>query len=75
LRRRPCAPIARRLERDYSRAMDGTFLSIFMLAGIAFTIGGGYLLLARKDMKRGWLMLTAAMVMFANVAVWTVPMK
>jgi hypothetical protein len=56
-------------------AMAGTILSLLMLAGIALSGGGGYLIVGRKDMKRGWLMLTAAAVMFANVAIWALPMQ
>jgi len=52
--------------------MSGTILSILMLAGIALGIGG-VTLIAKKRAKQGWLMIIAAMVMFFNVAVWTVP--
>lgn len=54
--------------------MNGAILSILMLAGIALGMGGCYLIAKKRDYKRGWLMLVAAMVMFFNVAVWTVPM-
>lgn len=54
--------------------MSGTLLSILMLAGIALSIGGLYLIIKKRDPKRGWLMLMAAIVMFFNVAVWTMPM-
>lgn len=53
--------------------MTATILSILMLAGIALSAGGLYLIGKRRDPKRGWLMLTAAMVMFANVAIWAMP--
>jgi high-affinity Fe2+/Pb2+ permease len=56
-------------------AMAGTILSILMLAGIALAAGGLHLLLARKEYRRGWLMLVAAAVMFANVAIWALPVK
>lgn len=52
--------------------MSGTILSIFMLAGIFLTGGGLYLAIARKEAKRGGLMLLAALVMFANVAIWVI---
>jgi predicted permease len=61
--------------RRYRRAMDGTILSILMLAGIALVAGGLYLLVARRDRKRGGLMLVAALVMFANVAILALPVK
>ncbi len=55
------------------RAMASTILSILMLSGIALSIGGLYLIGRKRDPKRGWLMLVAAMVMFANVAIWAMP--
>ena len=54
--------------------MSGTILSILMLAGIALTIGGLHLLVRKRDPKHGWLMLVAALVMFANVAIWAIPL-
>lgn len=56
--------------------MTGTtfslFLGIAMLAVFALS-GGGVMLLRRgKDAKRGWLMLTAALVLLGNVLIWTV---
>lgn len=65
--------IAYPASRRYPRAMTATILSILMLAGIALSAGGLYLIGKRRDPKRGWLMLTAAMVMFANVAIWAMP--
>ncbi|HZV57198.1 MAG TPA: hypothetical protein VFF89_05940 [Sphingobium sp.] len=53
--------------------MSAVILSILMLAGFALTIGGLYLIGWRRDAKRGWLMLAAAMVMFGNVAILTMP--
>lgn len=52
--------------------MSGTILSLFMLAGIALAIGGAVLIMRMGDKKRGTLMLVAALVMFANVAIWVV---
>lgn len=54
--------------------MSGTILSILMLAGLGLGIGGIYLIAAKGQHKQGWLMIVAAMVMFFNVAVWTMPM-
>lgn len=45
-----------------------------MLAGAALTGGGVYALVKGRDRKRGVLMLIAGMVMFANVAIMTMPM-
>lgn len=50
---------------------NATLLSIPMLAGFALAAGGLYLLLTRRDRKKGALMLVAAGVMFGNVLVWT----
>lgn len=49
-------------------------LSALMLGG--FLLGGGAIwLLARGgNAKRAWLMLVAALVMFGNVAIWTLPL-
>jgi high-affinity Fe2+/Pb2+ permease len=46
-------------------------LSILVLAAFALTAGGIYLLVKRRDRKQGVLMLVAALVLFANVLVWT----
>ena len=53
--------------------MGPTILSILMLAGIALGTGGIYLIARKHDAKRGWLMIAAATVMFANVLIWTMP--
>lgn len=53
--------------------MIATILSILMLAGMALLAGGLHLLVRRRDRRRGLLMLGAAIVMFANVAIWIVP--
>jgi glucose uptake protein GlcU len=54
--------------------MNATILSVLMLAGIALGIGGIYLITRRRDYKRGWLMIVAGVVMFLNVAIWTLPL-
>lgn len=53
--------------------MAGTVLSILMLAGIALLAGGLHLYVRKGERKRGFLMMIAAAVMFANVAIWVVP--
>ncbi|MET0361033.1 MAG: hypothetical protein ABW048_04680 [Sphingobium sp.] len=55
--------------------MAGTILSILMLAGAALLAGGCYLIFRMGDRRRGLLMLLAAVVMFANVAIWIAPTK
>lgn len=66
-------PIALGTSRRYRAAMAATILSLLMLAGIALSAGGIYLIGKKRDPKRGWLMITAAIVMFANVAIWAMP--
>ena len=48
-------------------------LSILMLAGVALTGGGLYKIVKLHDRKQGLLMLAAGIVMFANVAIWLLP--
>jgi hypothetical protein len=47
-------------------------LSVLMLAAFALTAGGAWLLVKRRDTRKGMLMLLCAGVMLANVLVWTV---
>jgi len=54
--------------------MNGTILSLLMLAGLALGIGGIYLIAKKGQTRQGWLMIVAAMVMFGNVMVWTMPL-
>jgi LPXTG-motif cell wall-anchored protein len=54
--------------------MTGTILSLLMLAGIALTVGGAYLLVKKRDRQRALLMIAAGVVMFVNVAIWAVPL-
>ena len=50
-------------------------LSLLMLGGVLLGGGGIWLLARGRDRKRAWLMLAAALVMFGNVAVWTIPFE
>ena len=55
-------------------SMSGMILSLLMLAGLSLAIGGTYLLAKKpENRKQGWLMIVAALVMFANVGIWLVP--
>jgi hypothetical protein len=47
-------------------------LSIVMIAAFALAWGGLWLLLKRRERKRGTLMLVAALVLLGNVLIWTV---
>jgi hypothetical protein len=49
-----------------SAALSLGVLAAFLLAG-----GGIWLLVKQRDTKRGALMLVAALVLFANVLIWT----
>ncbi len=58
--------------------MTGTLQSIgnaapavAMLGAFACLIGGGVLLVRRRETKRAVLMLVMAVVLIANVAIWT----
>ena len=54
--------------------VSGTILSILMLAGLMMAGGGAYMFVKQPgNRKRAWLMMIAGLVMFANVAIWTLP--
>ncbi|GLT02016.1 hypothetical protein GCM10007897_34190 [Sphingobium jiangsuense] len=53
---------------------SGTLLSLLMLAGLMLAAGGVWVLVKQpRNRRQGWLMIVAALVMFGNVAIWTVP--
>lgn len=52
--------------------MGDLLLSIVMLAGIAL-LGGAVIVFRSGDRKRALLMVIAALVMLANVVIWTIP--
>ena len=55
--------------------MDGppaALLSILMIAGFLLAAGGIFLIAGRRDPKKGALMLVCAVVLVANVLVWTI---
>ncbi|NYF31880.1 MULTISPECIES: hypothetical protein [Sphingopyxis] len=54
--------------------MSDTIMSILMLTGVLLT-GGAVLVFRKGDRRRALLMLVAALVMFANVAIWLMPVK
>ena len=47
------------------------FLSVLMIAAFLLAAGGIYLVVKRKDRKKGVLMLVCAAVALGNVLVWT----
>ncbi|ALH80748.1 hypothetical protein [Sphingopyxis macrogoltabida] len=54
--------------------MGDLLLSIVMLTGLAL-LGGAVMVFRHGDRRRALLMVIAALVMFANVAIWTIPTK
>ena len=54
--------------------MGDTLLSIVMLGGFAL-LAGAVMVFRYGDRRRALLMLVAALVMFANVAIWMIPTK
>ena len=53
--------------------MTNLILSVLMLAGAALLAGGIIVLRRGTNKKQGWLMILAAAVMFANVAIGSIP--
>ncbi|NIJ36439.1 glucose dehydrogenase [Sphingopyxis panaciterrae] len=54
--------------------MGDLLLSIVMLTGLAL-LGGAVMVFRHGDRRRALLMVIAALVMFANVAIWVIPVK
>ena len=51
--------------------MIGLLFSVMVLAVFALSAGGMWLIAKRRDRKKGLLMLVAAVVLLANVGIWT----
>lgn len=51
---------------------SAAILSVLMVAAFALTASGAWLVLKRRDRRKGALMIVAAIVMLGNVLVWTV---
>lgn len=54
--------------------MGDTLLSIAMLGAIAL-LGGAFMVHRSGDRRRALLMAIAALVLFANVAIWMIPVE
>ena len=54
-------------------AFGNTALAIGMIAAVILAIGGVRMAMRKDDRQRGLLMIGAALVLFANVLIWTVP--
>ncbi|MEP7349536.1 MAG: hypothetical protein ABI668_06240 [Sphingorhabdus sp.] len=68
-------PIVSGLQGGYVNAMTNAFLSIAMIAGFLLLFGAYRQWRYDGLVKQVWLMIIAALVLFANVAVWVVPDK
>ena len=53
-------------------AISSTVLSIATIAAFLLGAGGMWLIAKRRDLKKGILMLVAALVTLGNVLIWTV---
>jgi len=52
--------------------LAATLMSTAMIASFLVGAGGMWLIVKRRDVKKGALMLVAALVMLANVLIWTI---
>lgn len=52
--------------------LASTLMSILMIAAFLLGAGGMWMIVKRGDLKKGVLMLVAALVMLGNVLVWTI---
>jgi hypothetical protein len=50
-----------------------SFLLSIAVIAVFLLLGGGVALLRKGDRQKGVLMLVAALVLFGNVLIWTVP--
>ena len=47
-----------------------TMLSVVMLGSILCLVGGGWMLVSRRDVRKGALLVMMAVVLLGNVLVW-----
>jgi thiol:disulfide interchange protein len=47
--------------------------SVAMLAALVLMIGGAWLIMKKRDARQGVLMIVMALVLIANVVIWTLP--
>ena len=74
-RKRPCriSPIARLIHHLYGAAMLNAILSIAMLSAFLLLYGAWKRWRRDGTNQQMWLMVAAALVIFANVGIWVVP--
>ena len=53
--------------------LGATLLSIMTIAAFLLGSGGMWLVVRRREAKKGLLMLVAALVLLANVLIWALP--
>ncbi|MFM2236391.1 MAG: hypothetical protein RL209_425 [Pseudomonadota bacterium] len=73
--KRPCriSAIAQLIHRLYGAAMLNAILSIAMLSAFLLLYGAWKRWRREGVSQQMWLMVAAALVVFANVAIWVVP--
>ena len=73
--KRPCriCPIARLIHHLYGDDMLNAILSIAMLSGFLLLFGAWKRWRRDGASQQMWLMTAAALVIFANIAIWVVP--
>ena len=52
--------------------LGAALMSVMMIGVFALVGGGVYLIVTRRDRRKGALMLVAAAVLLANVLIWTI---
>jgi hypothetical protein len=74
-RKMPCriSPIARLIHGLYARVMLNLVLSLATFAAILLLFGAWKLWRRDGASQKMWLMVAAALVIFANIAIWVVP--
>jgi hypothetical protein len=74
-RKMPCriCPIARLAYRLYAVIMLNLVLSLASFAAFVLLFGGWKLWRREGASQKMWLMVAAALVIFANIAIWVVP--
>jgi hypothetical protein len=61
----------RRAEPWHGAEMSSVILSILMIAAFLLGAGGMWLIVRRRDFRKGALMLVAAAIFLGNVLIWT----
>lgn len=54
--------------------LSATLLSIMVITAFLLGAGGMWMIVKRRDLKKGLLMLVAALILLGNVLIWTLPL-